>query len=74
MLSQPWPGAYSSLDLCTLPTFATYVKAAKMAVPLAAACILIPVISLAFFIEHMGVDASFRFAWLRGSNNGPVPS
>jgi hypothetical protein len=60
---------YSSLGVRTIPTFATYVKAAKMAVPFAAVCATVPILSLAFFIEHHGVDPSFQFAWLRGGAN-----
>jgi hypothetical protein len=60
---------YSSLGVRAVPTFATYIKAAKLAVPFAAVCAVVPLMSLAFFLEHSGVDVSFRFTWLRGSAN-----
>jgi hypothetical protein len=60
---------YYSLGVRAVPTFATYVKASKMAVPLAGVCACVPIISLYFFCDHNGVDASFRFAWLRGGAN-----
>jgi hypothetical protein len=65
---------YSSLGVRAVPTFATYVKTAKMVVPFAAICSMVPAMALGFFLEHMGFDASFRFAWLRGDTNGTVLS
>jgi hypothetical protein len=60
---------YSSLGVRIVPTYAIYVKVAKMAVPFAAVCVFVAVLSLSFFIEPHGVDASFRFAWVRGGPN-----
>ena len=56
---------YITLGVRAIPSFATYIKAAKMTVPFTAVCVLTPVVSLYFFMEHHGVDATFRFAWLR---------
>jgi hypothetical protein len=58
---------YSIMGVRAVTTFATYVKATKMAVPFASICAFVPVISNNFFVEHNGVDPSLRFAWLRGS-------
>jgi hypothetical protein len=52
-----------------LPTLATYVKEAKMAMPLAGVCLAIPTPSLMFFVEHAGVDPTFRFDWQRHKHN-----
>jgi hypothetical protein len=56
---------YSSLDVRAIPTFATYIKAAKLTVPFAGVCGVVPLVSLSFFLEHNGVDPSFQFAWVR---------
>jgi hypothetical protein len=60
---------YSSLGVRAIPTFATYIKTAKLRAPFAAVCAIVPLMSLSFFLEHHSVDASFRFAWLRGGAN-----
>jgi hypothetical protein len=56
---------YTFLGVRAIPAFAMYVKAANMVKPFAAVCALVPILSVSFFLEHTGVDATFRFAWLR---------
>jgi hypothetical protein len=60
---------YLFLGVRAIPTLAMYVKVAKMAAPFAATCVFVPIISLTFFLEHNGVDASLRFEWLKGGGN-----
>lgn len=45
-------------------TFLGYLELKSYLFAFAATCVLVPLLTLAFFLEHNGMDPTFDFAWL----------